>query len=1232
MAQFKRNLFNTSYFGKSYAFIGTYHSRVSHIEESFSGHVDVAIKVALPSLTYYPKDGDIYTINSSWRLNSQDQLESVGVEALPVFLCADKIDLHFAESSVGLLELSIKDDFDNVIYTDTIDTAKNKVFNIRQKYGNKWLYLKPTLNNKTILTHITARVSNITADILSSSLYQSQDPNDLDQSMSIKFPDSLEPDANGWLYGQTSEPLGNTAAVGIKLTMMSSDTKQSGSPVVDVIKLSSGDINSYTDKGTWQVAINMNNVAADIDKTFGRTKRLEYEYTSKESIEEDVNWMERYLPIRSASKKLPNKNDSTIPTDLEVKGSFYWSPETATYRQYKNQVARRISLGHKNNNGFSEDKEYAQVLFGPYSKEVMPYINTTLLNWNQLESAFSFPTDTTGSYVKIQVWDNPDMINYLPVFERTLTQDTMTPIIPIELTELHEEIYIGFVFYSTQNTQTPVVDTTTLFYHLHYDKLINYTDEVSGLDNMYGERNLALAGDGTKLLRRVNTRDFALPEKSINKNYDILIKPKYPNQQYIYYGDNDGIPFDNQTSIGQVDSFNIYSRVIPEMPRASTLTVPPNKLYWHFQYDGGTVSYPHTVEKEVSTDFTPSLIQNKKYKFAVINGWPQESISLPFNMTWSEVADLGGSTIEVLQELNPNIILYNNKIQAGTVINLENKTANQVVTILYKSNNLLYTKKSIWNGDVTNDYIVAKVTGDIEEELPWRSEERLFAGILNPNNEQLSYVRTQQLGLNNDASTRLIRNTSMAPKSYKQISEEQKVSVADLLLANNLLEYYDEADELYIQPGETVVIPPYPSLPEVPNNIFYEGDNPYKVEIVPGSLTKTFDGIVLSDKYIKSGSDDEEAIQYTKVESEEKEHVLTRGNFRHGRDTLPYSNIHRIVSIRNNVTGVTYTPYNSQTDKGDYYLDNGMISWAPDAVDSKEPEAGQKYTVRFTNFIIDSLKLIYTTDYFEKISYNKLWRSKEIKEIKAIVTPDKDIYVDLPEFTEFSDYQNYIEQADYVVEDNDLWVKSSLEETEEGPKVKLSFEGKDPKRNWFPTINKGFYYLNDQEYYMYSEPIQKTFRDEALPVIEEAYYHDKGLAGLPSQEYSRSLINNDVFWTGILDNTWEYEEATLTSSPDASNSVGGHILILTSLYPDLENVSLTQRVGEIPAGAEISLRIKSPNQSTLHIKIGQEVYSIPNLSNDWNTYQFVTKAAGLDIILFTNNHIDFSFIDITTKS
>lgn len=1205
MAQFKRNLFGTSYFGKSYAFTGEYYTRILNVEEAFSGHVDVSLKVDLPNTKYLPNDTSIFTYQQKWEIQSNNKIKSTGTSPLSAFVCASKIEFDFDSTSVGSMQINIEDDFGKTIYTTTFDSNTNKKFTYYSEFRNLWVTIIPSsASSPIVLNALNARTSSIAVELLSHEEYISQDPNDLNTTTKITFPLNLEVDSNGYIHGLTETAQVNKKAVGLRIILASSESRQEASPVVDTIKLSSGDMSKFSEKGSWYAAINMNNVAEDKGVQFKRTKRLDFS-VKQNSFTSDLNWMEEYLEIRSASKDLVVAGDSSIPTDLDLMSSYYWSPETATYRTYNNNVYDRLSLGHNHNGSFTENKEYGTILLGPFSKEIFPYINSTLTHWQKLVSAYSFPTDTNGTYLKIQVWNTNKIDQFLPVYEKSLTRNNMNPEIILELAQHYEEIYIGLVFYSTVKTQSPVFDFLNISYELKYDKIINYNSKISGLDNMFTDIQYPEAPEGTKLLHTINTSSFSVPSNAINKKYTLKYQPKYPNQQFVYFGNQESVELANPNQQGDISTIRVFSRVTPETPRASVFTVPSDRLYWHFQYDGGTVGYPHTTEKEIGTAFTPSLIQNKNYRFAIINGWPNESLTLFSNLSWEEIAEITSSNVDVLKDLNPNIILYNNLIQKDTVIQLENKTKNKNVNFVFESNNRMITEKSVWNGQQENDTLLARAVAANDNVIDWVSEERLFAGIINPNNQEESYVRTQSLGLGAEVSDRIIQHTDNQPINYYDLAQRERVNLADLMLANNLLHQYSNAKDIYVESGESIIIPAPPSLPEIPSNVFYDSENPYFIEVIPNSIIKSYDGIPILDNYLIAGSDDELPVQYTTIESEVKEHVLTRGDFAHGVDVLPYANIERIISIRNNVNGVTYTPYTKggTTESGDYYLENGMINWAPNHVGSKEPSTGHTYTVRFTNNIIDSLKIIYTSDYYEKLSYNKLWRSKEIKEITAVVSPDQDVWLDLPNKEDYSDYQDHINKVDYVIEDSDLWVKSSLEETQNGPKIKLSFEGKDPKRNWYPTINKGFYYINDQEYYLYSEPIQHHFGPESIPVIENVYYNSNGLHML-AKNYTEYISNGD-FKHGDMTG-WIHNANQTQLLEDVKE---GFYVVLSSDNIHENFVSFKQTLGEIPAGAILSIRLSNPMDGIVRIRIAdtQEFALQPN--NEWQSYELVIEES-----------------------
>lgn len=1228
MAQFKRNLFNTSYFGKSYSFVGEYNSRIINVGEPFTGFVDVSLKIKLPVISHYPKDGDFYTINNNWKINTAGTtLTSNSDVALPLFFCADIITIVFDTTSTGNVLIRTKDDTGKIIDTNTIDTNTVKSYKIELPYGNKWIDLKPvTSTDVIVLKQANARVSSVRGEVLTNKTYVSQDPSTLVNVVPIVFPSILKPDGNGFIYGKSSVSVTNQSAIGVKLYLTSSDDRQISSPEVDTIKISSGDISRYTKKGSWQASLNMNNIADNEGLVFKRTKRLDFVVNAPSAYtSNDINWMDKYLEIKTTSKDLTIVGDKTNVTDSELVNPSFWGPETASYRKYNNVVSPRIALRNNKVGDSTENKEYGTVLFGPFSKESMPYINTKLKQWSSLQLAYSLPTNTNNTYFNIQVYTTKDTVNTLPIFEKTISGYESSPIIPIELTTLYEEIYIGITFNSTTKTQTPVIDSLNLNYELEYNKIINYNSEISPMDNSRDSIQYPQLPEGTKLMGTINTSTFGVPSVALNKKYTVNFKPLYPSQQIIYFGDINGNSISDTNKVNHQPVLYVFSRVTAKTPTASTLEVPNNELYWHYQYDGGSVSLPFTNEKELSTQFTPSLKQNKTYRFYIRKGWPSESFNVPVNMTWSEIAEIVGESETELKQINKNIVTYNNKVQGNTVIELPNGTVNPNVKLSFTSTpNALSSKISTWNKNTKNDRVKAEVIGTNQEVVEWKSEERIFAGIINPNNIQGNYVRTQTLLSNSESNSQLVKYTGTSPISYLDISKTKKINLADLLLVNNLLDEYGNANNQFVQPGENYLVPAKPSLPNIPSNVFYEGTNPYYIEVIPNTIVKSFDGVIIDDSYLISGSDDEPGVQYQTTESEEKQHVLTRGSVLNGIDVLPYSNVSKINSITNNTTGVTYTKYlkSGTTETGDYYLENGMINWGPRQAGSKEPAPGDTYTVKFTNKIVNQVKIIYTTNYKEKLSYNKLWRSKEIKEYSAVVTPKQDAYLDLPEPSTFSDYYTGLTNIDYVIQDSDLWVKNTIEETPNGKKVRLSLEGKDPKRNWFPTINKGFYYLNDQEHYMYSEPIKYTFNEDVVPIIEKVTYNKTGLNMIPTTKVEYiSNYNFDKELTGY----------TTTGNINLASDIKEGNYVSLEKFDDNIVPSISLTIPVYKAYSLIKLRLRSSNTGNTTITFNNKVETIALIPNEWTTYEVLlseTEVLSQALKISTDKQLDISIISL----
>ena len=1103
MAQFKRTLFATSHFGKSFVFTGEYYTRTINTGDVFTGPVQLKIKAELPIQTY-DLSTDAWTTPITWTYQAATKTSKTSnVNAkIDFFACADKLSVYFVQQTGGgVAEVTLRNDENVVVKTQLVDTATASVHHFKEEYANYWVSIRNTDGKPLTVAKIDARVASLYAEVYAAPVYTGQKAVEegietvFPNKRAVTFPNGLEPDVNGYILGETTA-FTNQQAVSVKLILASSDTNPGSSPVIDELVFYSGDIHDYSPSGNWQCAINLNNVASQAGKSFKRTKRVDYKLKKEPLVATtNPNWFDRYCAIRSAGRVIPS-SDTSVPSDVNIALTTYWSPETATYRKYKNIVVPRLSLGHKDNGTFIENKEEGAVLYGPISPTAMNYGQTKVVSWNYIQSLLSFPTLARGTEVAIQLYDTPQVDQYLPVYERIVTAGDAPFELPLALSETYQLLYLRMVLRSTNSTQSPVIDKLDISTQFHYSTTLNYQqNNVSGLDNTLPNKPLPGAAVGVKHLATIPAAHFNVPEKGVNRRYQLLYTPTYASEQVVYFGRENGTALENTIFQTNVPDLRVFSQVTPKEPSATTQEMSADTLYWHYQYDGGTVNFPIKTDREVGIDFTPNLVNQKKYRIFLQDGWPKESFTLPVSLTWLEVSNITGRSEASLQLENPLIVLYSGKIAAGTRLDLPNDTHNIDVSLSFKSNNGRFTEQSIWNGNMANDIVVADVTSLRDTVQEWVSEERFFAGILNPNNTRGSYLRTQQLGSLSGNGQVATRNQTATPLFYQDIATHNQVDLADLLLVNNLLHRFGEADELSVAPGETYLLPGTPSLPVIPPEVWLESENPYVVEVMPNTVRKSFDKLILKDTDIQAGSDDEPGIRYTLKESNPKTHTLTRGSIVHGRDAIPYANINRITRITNDTTGVSYSPYTKvgTTETGDFKLNNNTIDWSPTHSGSKEPSVGQSYTVTFTHQVVDSLKVLYTSEYLDKIAYDKLWRSRDVKQHEAIVGPREEQLIDLPAKESFAGYHSRLRNVQYTVEDNDLWVKSSIVSTEQGDKLLLSLNGKDPKRNWHPTIETGFYYLNDQEYYMYSEPVEHTFGEETLPLIEGIVYTEEGM-------------------------------------------------------------------------------------------------------------------------------------------
>lgn len=1088
MAQFGKHLFGTSYFGKTNTFDGDYETEIVDSGDVFTGTVDIALKAVLPQVTYLANSLELaYTDRTKWTYHGTSATAAFSGAEVKMLACGSQFVLNFtAAAGKGSVAVSLLNIETQVTTNYTLDTATTGILTINVAYANYILTIKTASATSVTFNSIKVMVANIGVEVRTAST-RSLDV--FNWSSYVTVP--LTYNETTQKYEGKSPSVTAKKYVQARLHLATSDSI--AAPVADAITISSGDITKYAKAGSWYAAINMKNAATDKSVTFKRVKRL---------VWKEKQTTKSTLTLRSTS--IASAGLTSIPSETEVLDGSYWKAETAPYvvnrgtnLDYGTPISR-ISLGEKEN-GFTESMTNGSVLIGPINTARAGFADTKLTSWLAWASQLFYPTNKNNTSVVFELYQNKTDITkgLAPIFMVSSPELAKNKAISLPKDSFSESVFLRIVIQRSTGRQSPVVDYVDLTAHMSYQSnnaVGRYSDTLSGLDNVTAATTPALLG--RKNLRTISHTLFNWPNHSqvlpINnqnivnapRTIQMNYKPKYAGQVNVGFGTNivEKLTFGTLTT----PVIDIKSKVTAWEPVASTRTVSPNNLYFHYTYDGGTVNFPNVTERDLSTDFTPNLLTGKKYRYYLTNGWKTETFQLPFSMTWDELAEMVDFSVAELKLANPNVKLYQNKLSMGFVVNLPNYSKNTLIQLSFQSTTNSISEKSTWNGTVNENILASIPKGGTYQYTDWVSDEVIYNGLINTNNTFASYVRTQLASYETrQEGTYTVTATTETAAS---IASLYSIVVDDLVRMNNGKKTFKK--------GEKVLVPSTFMLPEVEPGVIYDGSNPFVVEIIPDSVYRTKDNTFLPEDILISGSDDEAGIQYTLKESTNVQVTLKRGSIPNGKEVIPFSNVMKIISVKGKTSGTVYVPYQKvgASEMGDYKLVGNTIDWSASQSGSKEPAVNEEYIVTLTHGIVDTLKIIYTSEYKEKSAFDKLWRSVEVKELKGVVTPEKDIYLALPAKESFSDYKSYYSDVQYLVEDNDLWVQTSIKEVDGVKYLYATLNGEDPKRNWYPTVQTGFYYLNDQEYYLYSEPVTHTYGKEELPIIKEVTYSTKGLS------------------------------------------------------------------------------------------------------------------------------------------
>lgn len=1077
MAQFGKHLFGTSYFGKTSTFDGVYRTPFIDANEPFTGSIRIELDANMPVVSYPAGDKQLaYT--GTWRNKTTTSTKGSSVSLLA---CGSEFWLKAKKAEGGATAtVSVTDIQTEEVKTHNLDSSTQNELFLDLDYADYLIKIETTSNQPFEFQAIDVRVANVGIEVRTASKINGNIP-----IWGEYIPATITYDHQAGKYIGETKSVANQKYVEVKLHLSTSESE--ASPVIDKLHFSSGDLSKHADNGYWVASLNFANIAKDKKVTFKRVKRIDWKEKQTNSSQID---------IRSTSAD----RTTGMPSRQELLGNSYWKAETAQYNLIHTGTSfgvptSRISLA-ENKNGFTESSNHASVMLGPIQPKSANLANTKLVDWLSWSDVHFYPTNKQGVQITYELYKNKEDIKngYAPIFRVVGPEDVQNQQITLAPEDKTESFYLRIKLDRVSGRQSPVVDWVDIVGQMHYtssSQADSHKNTLSPLDGLleYGEEQL-----GLKHLKTIKALSYNWPNvnQSLPANQDSLLshprkinidfQAKYPDQ--VFVGLEKTLETTHQFFGEDAHNLEIYSKTTASKPSASTQNVSGNQLFWHYAYDGGTVNFPLMTERDLSAAYTPSLLPTKNYRFHIRNGWSDEVFKLPYSLSWEAISDMVGYSAESLMEKNPDVRLYDNRVPMGYTISLPNDSLNKKVHLVFEKTDTVITEHSLWN-DATNDKILAHIpSGGDYVYLDWVSDEIMYDGIINVGDKLNPYVRTQYSSGNKRKQAK-VKLTSA--KTAYDLSKEYNVNIDDLILLNNGKETFEK--------GETITVPGTFVLPDLAPDLVYEGSNPYTVEIIPGSVRRIEGNIRLPEDTLIPGSDDEPAIQYTLKDSPNTDIVVKRGSVVNGIDTIPLSNVQSVIAIKNNTRDETYVAYQkvNGSEMGDYILKGNQIDWSPAHKNAKEPREGDDYTVTLIHGIVDTLRLVYTSEYSERMAQDRLWRSRHTVELDGIVTPEEDAYFDVPSLDKFPDYNENIEDLEYIVEDNDLWVETSIEKIDDKLKVFATMNGENPVRNWYPTVQTGFYYLNDQEYYLYSEPSQTNFTKKDIPIIKDVSYNAEGM-------------------------------------------------------------------------------------------------------------------------------------------
>lgn len=1093
MGQYKKHLYGSTLYGEMDVFYGQYITEAFDAEEKFTGAITHNITALLPTTTYRL---DTYetTLTGNWTVNASHQATTKSSTDVFTFKASGSVfEVLYKTQQSGPqtihVELQKKDG--TVLYQQDINSYSLATPSIKSyKFPMIPYQMCLVVGRVTTGASYGATLDSIKVVTAKVDVEVRCSPDSTTWSQWEKVSSSYikESEADLWtLSGISSVVYSGIQFIQGRLTLVTSE--EHSAPVVQRVELSSGDSNLRADDGEWLGIVNMAMVATAKGKELKKT--VEFQKALR------IRW----------SETVPENTTLTIRSSSSYEGTLFgaisapYKKDTKRLRLRDGITSHSVRIGPINpiaprlNGGGKNTKEF-----------------WTVKGWTHWEDQSYMPkdeTDVTLRYVLSKTSTNVEN-------EANIIQDIGQPAALPEDGQSNALSITPYPFYLTvmmgrgEGKSTPVVDLLNLYCVIDYVEPVTVSNKViSAVDNeATGRLKLQSISDTVYLPPSLQGENVFNTGSISNAplHYALEDKTARPTDVQLYLLSEENALNKTWQAISASDE--IYAQVLMKTPSGKTGVVT------HYQYNGGQVQYLKPRTEEMPSDFTPAIRDmTKKYKYYVLNGWPQETHVTQRGQTLADVAAINKTTvaeIEAAMAEQKLMIQYasDGTLVAGKTLYLPNHTLNSSVKTSFL-NGTDYTIKSAHNArvdkldDLTSEKIKIEIlTSPSHNFTVWVSEEKIYNGVINYNDIRSNYPRRQFKRTNSSSFER--RYVVLNNDTWKNIAAKHDVNLDDLMIAN-------EGVELEI--GKQIIIPPNILLPYIEQGVEFDTDNPFEMTIVDNSVHKK-DGTPLDKSYIPidwSAKNPPLSVEYK--ESTPVTVVVTRGQIANDKDALGHHGVIRIISARRVGGVVDYIPWNTASQTGDYKLDGDYIDWSPAKDTSREPAKDEKYTVTYVYKDVNYVDIKLDTTYVEETGVDIVWRSPETKVLEGMCSPGQDTLIALPTMDTFSGYgQKTVKDYDYIVEDNDLWVETSVVDYNGQPHILGTLKNRNPKENWFPLITPGFYYLKEDEFYLYSETLETPLKQKDIPIAKNVSYvpteKDMGIQLEPKRS---NLVTNSTF-------------------------------------------------------------------------------------------------------------------------